>query len=263
MQRLLALIAAALVSSPGHAAIYEFDPATSYVEVESFRLEPTGNTITIDPPLFPIETGTVVPAPSPYDGVTVWSTWNIVSELSRHSISGSIDAARVQSAVVPWVYRAYFSDLRIDGALPRGFSMPAFLPLNGSDLGPILYLHENDGFFGWPPETGCGYLYICVTHPFVDIDSGPQQVFSGQFDEAGIRIEAIISYPFELLPIFDMTPAGEDVSPERIAFWSNHARITRIVLASAVPEPAESAMWMGGLAVVGAIYRRKRMPQVV
>lgn len=261
MQRLLALIAAALVSSPGLTAIYEFDPATSYVEVESFRLEPTGNTITIDPPLFPIETGNVVPAPSPYDGVTVWSTWSVVSELSRHSISGSIDAARVQSAVVPWVYRAYFSDLQIDGALPRGFSMPAFLPLNGSDLGPILRLHENDGFFGWPPETGCGYL--CVTIPFIEIDTGPQQLFSGQFDEAGIRIEAIISYPFELLPSYVLTPAGEDVPPEGIAFEGNHARITRIVLASAVPEPAEGAMWIGGLAVVGAISRRKRTSQVV
>lgn len=261
MQRVLALVAAALVSSPGHTAIYEFDPATSYVEVESFRLEPTGNTITIDPPLFPIETGNVVSAPSPYDGVTVWSTWSVVSELSRHSISGSTAAARVQSAVAPWVYRAYFSDLQIDGALPRGFSMPAFLPLNGSDLGPILRLHENDGFFGWPPETGCGYL--CVTIPFIEIDDSPQQVFSGQFDEAGIRIEAIISYPFELVPNYILTPAGEDVSPEGIAFLGNHARITRIVLASAVPEPAEGAMWIGGLAVVGAIYRRKGTRQVV
>ena len=126
---------------------------------------------------------------------------------------------------------------------------------------PILQVHENDGFFGWPQETGCGYL--CVTFPFFGIDSGPQQVFSGQFDEAGIRIEAIISYPFEMLPIFDLTPAGEDLSPEQIAFWSNHARITRIVLASAIPEPAEGAMWMGGLAVVGAIYRRKRTMKMV
>ena len=231
MKHVLAASCALLLSCAVQAAEYRFDPQLSHVEVETAHY-------------VYITDGGAFGGPA----------WTLVSDYTRYSISGALQADIGVSDYDPSIRRARFSALQIDyGSAPAyALTLPTFLPMDGltATLRPEPGFLDYDGFYGPMDPLVCA----CVTggNP-----SAPVTHYAGRLDAQQVHLVASVAYPQTaswswLLPVADTAPALPD--------WAIAGRVSRIVMAgsvSSVPEPDDFALWGAGLLVAGVAARRR------